>query len=216
MKGFLFTAFFAAAIGMFGCSTQATTSDTGESTPTAKDTSGSTPAPTPSEPAKVTPVGTITLELYPDKAPKTCAQILGLIDSGFYNGQRVHRVESWVIQWGDPQSKADNWQSLPVGTQGAGKPLPFESTDVKMEDGTLAMASTGAKVGGDSQMFILYNCPPQQAEYLQGKYCAFGKVTGGMDLVKQVRSGDKMTMKKVGEQKGDGPVKVELMLEREG
>lgn len=143
--------------------------------------------------------GTVTLELVPELAPQTCDQILRLIDDGFYDGQRIHRVESWVVQWGDPKSKREYWERLPLGTSGSGTPLPFESNDIKMERGVLAMASTGARVGGDSQMFILTNVVPQQAESLQGNYCVFGFVVKGMDIVENLTIGDKITMKRSGE-----------------
>lgn len=142
------------------------------------------------------PIGNIILELYPDKAPKTVERIKTLIEEGFYNGQRFHRVEDWVIQWGDPQSKQDNWRELMVGTQGSGKQIDFEENDIPMQTGTLAMASTGEKVGGDSQMFILTSaCMPEQANFLQGKYAAFGKVVEGMDIVDKVRQGQRIEMK---------------------
>lgn len=139
--------------------------------------------------------GDVMLELVPQLAPETTKHILALIGKGFYNGQRIHRVEPWVVQWGDPQSKEKNWQELPLGTQGSGRTdLPYEENDIKMESGILAMASTGEKVGGDSQMFILTNVDPAQAEFLQGKYAAFGKVTEGMDVVNKLAIGDVVTM----------------------
>ena len=147
--------------------------------------------------------GTIVMELYPAKAPKTVAQILRLINSGFYNGQRIHRVEDWVIQWGDPQSKKPNWKQLRVGTQGSGKNLPFESNDIKMGPGVVAMASTGAMVGGDSQIFILTNASKPNAPSLQGNYAAFGKVVSGMNVIPKIRQGDLIRMSRIGS-KGRG------------
>ncbi len=123
--------------------------------------------------------GVVTLELYPEKAEKTCEQIVRLIEEGFYNGQRVHRVEDWVVQWGDPFSKEPQKNIGRVGSGGSGKNLPFESNDIPMKRGVLAMASTGAKKGGDSQMFVL----KKDGDWLAGDYCAFGKVIEGIEII---------------------------------
>ena len=134
--------------------------------------------------------GEVKMDLDANKAPATTARIAELISQKFYDGQRVHRVEDWVIQWGDPQSKQQNWKDLQVGTQGSGKDLPFESNDIPMTRGVVAMASTGEQVGGDSQIFILTKDMPG----LQGGYAAFGRVTEGMDVVDKIKVGDKITM----------------------
>jgi len=135
--------------------------------------------------------GKIVMELSAEKAPETTSRIATLVKEGFYDGQRVHRVEGWVIQWGDPQSKDKNWKKLPVGTKGSGVQLPFEANDIPMDRGVVAMASTGAGVGGDSQIFIL----KQGMSELQGGYATFGKVTKGMEVADKIEAGDEITMK---------------------
>ena len=137
--------------------------------------------------------GSITLELYPDKAEKTCEQILRLIGEGFYNSQRVHRVEHWVVQWGDPLSKDPDKNRGRLGTSGSGKNLPLEANDIEMKRGALAMARTGAKKGGDSQMFIL----KKDGDWLMGDYCTFGKVIEGMDLVDSWQAMDEIVSMKI-------------------
>jgi cyclophilin family peptidyl-prolyl cis-trans isomerase len=136
--------------------------------------------------------GKIVLELYPNKAPKTVEQITRLAKEGFFDGQIIHRVENWVIQWGDPKTKNEalrrEW-----GTGGSGKKLPFEANDVPMTRGVLAMASTGAKVGGDSQMFVL----KKDGDWLQGDYCAFGRVVKGLEVIDAIERGDKIESMKV-------------------
>jgi cyclophilin family peptidyl-prolyl cis-trans isomerase len=136
--------------------------------------------------------GTIILEFAPDLATATCKQILEFVDAKFYDNDRIHRVEDWVVQWGDPQSKEDNWRERRLGAGSTGKDLPFEPNDIAMKRGVLAMASTGAKVGGDCQMFIL----KKDSEFLNGDYCAFGYVTSGMDIVDKIEIGDQITMKR--------------------
>ena len=170
-----------ASLTIFGCS--------GEENVPANTTAPETPAAP--EPA------VIELELYPKKAPKTVERIVGFIEDGFYDKQRFHRVESWVVQWGSPASRNTNLNDPSVGSGGSGMQiLPFETNDIKMEPGTLAMASTGAKVGGDSQMFILTSAlGADQAQFLQGSYAAFGKVTSNMEAVDRVQVGDYLEMK---------------------
>lgn len=137
--------------------------------------------------------GTITLELYPDKAEKTCAQISRLINEGFYDSQHVHRVEDWVVQWGDPLSKDLEKNRGMLGGGGSGTKLPFEANDLDMKRGTLAMASTGQRVGGDSQMFIL----KKDGDWLKGDYCAFGKVIEGMELIDSWQKMDQIVSMKI-------------------
>ncbi|MCH8274176.1 MAG: peptidylprolyl isomerase [Armatimonadetes bacterium] len=145
--------------------------------------------------------GMVTFELYPGKAPETCAQILDLIEKGFYDGQKIHRVLNWVTQWGDPQSKDLTPGDLRIGTGGSGNRLPFEETDLEMVRGVLAMASGGKKVGGDSQMFILKS----DSAGLQGDYCGFGKVVEGMDVVDAIQPYDVIvSMRRLSAQPGAG------------
>ncbi len=71
------------------------------------------------------------------------------------------------------------------------------------------MASTNAKVGGDSQMFIVTNsAPPGQSESWQGSYAAFGKVTKNMEAVDKIQVGDTLKMKVL--EKTPDIVRVEL------
>ena len=183
-----------ASLTIFGCN--------GEENVPANTTAPETPAPP--EPA------VIGLELYPKKAPKTVERIVGFIEDGYYDKQRIHRVESWVVQWGSPASRNSSLNDPSVGSGGSGMQiLPFETNDIKMEPGTLAMASTGAKVGGDSQVFILTSAlGADQAQFLQGSYAAFGKVTSNMEAVDRIKVGDYVAMKVV--EKTADLVKVEL------
>ena len=187
-----------ASLTVFGCN--------GEDNATPDTTTPDTPPATSPEPA------VIELELYPKKAPKTVERIVGFIEDGFYDKQRFHRVESWVVQWGSPASGNTNLTDPSVGSGGSGMQiLPFETNDIKMEPGTLAMASTGAKVGGDSQLFILTSALGQdQAQFLQGSYAAFGKVTSNMEAVDRVQVGDYVEMKVV--EKTADAVRVQLIV----
>src|SRR4026208_515032 len=67
--------------------------------------------------------GVIEFETYPEEAPKTVAQIVGLVKRGFYNGQRFPRAEpNFVVQVGDPQSRNMTLQEW-WGRSGSGKPI---------------------------------------------------------------------------------------------
>src|SRR3989344_6783366 len=83
--------------------------------------------------------GTVTIELFPDAAPKTVANFIKLAESGFYNGTKFHRViPDFMIQGGDPNSKDNNWQD--DGTGGPGYSFEDEINRHKLVRGVLAMA----------------------------------------------------------------------------
>ncbi len=122
--------------------------------------------------------GRITIELKPDLAPKTVAQIKTLISQHFYDGIVFHRViEGFMAQTGDP-----------TGTGTGGSKLP----DVKAEfnaapfkRGTLGMARAQDPDSANSQFFICL----ADASFLNGKYTVFGEVTSGMDVVDKIKKG---------------------------
>jgi len=133
--------------------------------------------------------GDITFELFAKDAPKTVAQIAGLMKSGFYDGIIFHRVvPDFVVQAGNPATKtqgADAQESA-----GGVPPIPFESNKLEHATGTLGIALTAPKSEtGTSQFFI--NLKPNHS--LDGDYCVFGKVTAGMDVVNKIEKGDVIT-----------------------
>jgi cyclophilin family peptidyl-prolyl cis-trans isomerase len=131
----------------------------------------------------------------PQHSPKTVAHILKLVRRHFYDGQRVHRVEWWVTQWGDPLSKTASMDDKKMGDGGSGKDIPFEMSDVDFNRGVVGIASEGLQRGGDSQLFVLKNDTPR----LYHSYAVVGKVTRGMDVVGQIEKGDRIrTMRVLG------------------
>lgn len=139
----------------------------------------------------VTSKGEIEVELYPDMAPVTVASFLSLAKENFYDGIIVHRVEpGFVIQAGDPKTK-EKGKEGEWGTGGPGYTIPDEfSTTFKYDqEGILAMAKTMAPNSGGSQFFITLG----PAEFLNGQYTVFGKVTKGMDVAKNIQVGDTIT-----------------------
>jgi peptidyl-prolyl cis-trans isomerase B (cyclophilin B) len=132
--------------------------------------------------------GVIRGELYPEVAPKTVENFEKLANSNFYNGLTFHRVEpGFVVQGGDP--KGD-------GTGGPGYSIPGEFTTQKKHIyGTLAMARATDPNSAGSQFYIVTN--QQGTPNLDGQYAIFGQVTEGMDLVLNIKIGDKMKTVKV-------------------
>ena len=132
-----------------------------------------------------TSLGTIDIELFEDKAPKTTANFISLAEKGFYDGLLIHRViPDFMIQTGDPNGD---------GSGGPGYEIEDEFHPELRHDspGILSMANRGPNTGG-SQFFITVVPTP----WLDGKHAIFGKVVKGMDIVDKIvnvpkDSGDK-------------------------
>jgi len=123
-----------------------------------------------------TSMGTIKIKLYEDKAPITTANFIKYANDGFYNGTIFHRViNDFVIQGGG---------FTPDMQQKTSDQIQFEDTTLTHVDGAVAMASTGAKVGGTCQFYI---CDGPQHN-LDGNYAVFGQVIDGMDVVRAIAS----------------------------
>lgn len=124
--------------------------------------------------------GIIKLELYPDAAPNHCAALVDLIQKGYYDGLNFHRVvPGFVVQGGCPKGN---------GSGGPGYTLKAEFNERPHLTGSLAMARTPDPDSAGSQFYICL--APQPG--LDREYTVFGQTTEGMDLVKQIRQGDKM------------------------
>jgi cyclophilin family peptidyl-prolyl cis-trans isomerase len=131
--------------------------------------------------------GNITFELYREQAPITTANFLNLAKSGYYDGIVFHRIiADFMAQVGDPLTKDPSKKSM-WGTGGPGYSIPDEfSPELKHDsEGIVSMANSGPNTGG-SQFFITYEATP----WLDGKHAVFGKVTSGMDVLKQLTVGD--------------------------
>lgn len=132
--------------------------------------------------------GDIVIELYPQYAPKTVNNFVFLIGEGFYDGVTFHRViDNFMIQGGDPTGTGRGGPGYRFEDELKGNPL-------KHETGVLSMANAGPNTNG-SQFFITHSPQP----HLDGRHTVFGKVTSGMNVVNNIRSGDKMTKVTVSE-----------------
>jgi peptidyl-prolyl cis-trans isomerase B (cyclophilin B) len=136
--------------------------------------------------------GSFSAELYPDEAPGTVANFEKLAQDGFYDGIIFHRViPDFVVQGGDPLTKEGGLNNPRVGTGGPGYKIKCETqgNPHRHEDGSLSMAHAGKDTGG-SQFFIVLS--GANTRHLDGVHTVFGKVTQGMDVVRQLARGDRM------------------------
>lgn len=144
--------------------------------------------------------GTLHCDLFPDRAPITVANFIGLamgkkawmnpstgnveVGKPFYDGLTFHRVISdFMIQGGDPEGR---------GTGGPGYSFDDEPTKGAFGPGTLAMANAGPNTNG-SQFFIMDGTRAD----LSGHYTLFGHCAD-LDVVKRIAraprdGGDKPT-----------------------
>jgi cyclophilin family peptidyl-prolyl cis-trans isomerase len=125
--------------------------------------------------------GVIKYRFYSNDAPKTVARMIELIRAGFYNGLTFHRVlPGFVAQGGDPQGN---------GTGGSGQRLKAEFNERRHVEGAVAMARANDPDSADSQFYITLAPQP----HLDRNYTVFGQVVEGMDVVRKLQVGDKMT-----------------------
>ncbi len=133
-----------------------------------------------------TNMGTITLELFADKAPITVENFINYVKSGHYDGTIFHRVISnFMIQGGgmEPGMKEKS----------TGAPIKNEADNgLSNELGTIAMARTPDPHSASAQFFINV----KDNSFLDHRaptpdgwgYAVFGKVVDGMDVVEKIKS----------------------------
>lgn len=131
--------------------------------------------------------GTIVVELDGKDAPLTVANFVKLANAKFYDGLTFHRVEpGFVIQGGDPNGD---------GSGGPGYQIKREiSPKLRHIEGALAMARSQDPDSAGSQFYITLAATPS----LDDEYAVFGKVTKGMNVVKSIKVGDKITSITIG------------------
>jgi cyclophilin family peptidyl-prolyl cis-trans isomerase len=135
-----------------------------------------------------TGMGSFALELYADKAPKTVANFIQYVNSGFYNGTIFHRViDGFMIQGGgfEPGMREKRTRAPIENEAGAAF-----NAGLKNELGTVAMARTPNPHSATAQFFINvknnafldYREPSPQGF----GYAVFGRVVEGMDTVLRI------------------------------
>lgn len=122
--------------------------------------------------------GAITAELYPDKAPKTVENFLGLIKKDFFSGLIFHRViKGFMIQGGGYDEQFNHKDAESIYGEFAAN--GFVQNDIKHTRGVLSMARTMIPDSASSQFFIMH----MDAPHLDSQYAAFGAVTDGIEVV---------------------------------
>lgn len=126
--------------------------------------------------------GVMTVEFWPDVAPKTVENFKKLAKSGFYNGTCFHRIiNGFMIQGGDPKTK-DKALEAEWGTGGPGYTIKAEFNKKQHVRGVLSMARAMHPDSAGSQFFICHG----DARFLDGQYTAFGKVIKGDDVLEKI------------------------------
>jgi peptidylprolyl isomerase len=124
--------------------------------------------------------GKIELQLFPDIAPKTCENFIGLVEKGYYDGIIFHRViKGFMIQGGDPTGTGRGGISL-WGGKFEDEVIPDVQFDRK---GLLAMANAGPNTNG-SQFFFTTAPTPE----LNMKHTIFGEVISGYEVVEKIEN----------------------------
>jgi cyclophilin family peptidyl-prolyl cis-trans isomerase len=133
-----------------------------------------------------TTMGSFTVELYPEKAPKTVENFLQYVKDKHYDGTIFHRViNNFMVQGGG---------FTPAMQQKATRaPITLEANNgLKNERGTIAMARTADPHSATAQFFVnlkdntfLNHTAPTQQGW---GYVVFGRVTQGMDTIDKIRN----------------------------
>lgn len=128
--------------------------------------------------------GTMTLELYEDKAPITVDNFVKLAKEGFYNGLIFHRViEGFMIQGGDPTGTGMGGPGYQIKGEFAANGV---KNDLRHTRGVISMARSARPDSAGSQFFIMH----KDAPHLDGQYAAFGKMTDGFDVLDAIAAVD--------------------------
>ncbi|HWK99965.1 MAG TPA: peptidylprolyl isomerase [Parapedobacter sp.] len=127
--------------------------------------------------------GDLTVQFYDTDAPGTVANFLKLAKSGYYDGVTFHRViPDFVIQGGDPTGTG-------AGGPGYSIKCELEGDNQYHDRGVLSMAHRGRDTGG-SQFFICHS--RNNTAHLDRNHTCFGKVVENIDVIDEIRQGDKI------------------------
>lgn len=128
----------------------------------------------------VTNKGEMVAELFENEAPETVGNFINLVEKGFYDGLKFHRVlAGFMAQGGCP--KGD-------GTGGPGYRIYCETKNPEHRNhfrGTLSMAHAGPNTGG-SQFFLTF----VPTSHLNGRHTAFGRIVEGLDVLDKIQRVD--------------------------
>jgi peptidyl-prolyl cis-trans isomerase B (cyclophilin B) len=136
-----------------------------------------------------TNLGPIKIDLANSKATCTVNSFVHLASTNFWNNTQCHRVSDsgglYMLQCGDPTSKASeklSCSSTTIGTGGPGYEFANENlTGATYPAGTIAMANTGTADSNGSQFFLVF-----KATSLPASYTPFGTITSGLNILQNV------------------------------
>ena len=119
--------------------------------------------------------GTMIIELFADKTPKTVNNFVFLAREGYYDGVIFHRViDNFMVQGGDPTGTGRGGPGYKFGDE-------FVSSLKHDKQGVLSMANAGPSTNG-SQFFITHGPTP----HLNNKHSVFGQVVEGLDVLMSI------------------------------
>lgn len=126
--------------------------------------------------------GAMTIEFWPDVAPKTVENFKMLAKNGFYDNTCFHRIiRGFMIQGGDPKTRdlslEEEW-----GTGGPGYTIKAEFNNKPHVRGVISMARAAHPDSAGSQFFICHG----DARFLDGQYTAFGHLIKGDDVLEKI------------------------------
>jgi len=130
-----------------------------------------------------TPKGVMKIDFFEKDTPGTVKNFVTLAQKGFYDGLVFHRViPDFMVQAGCPEG---------TGGGGPGYTIPCELDGENQyhDRGVLSMAHRGRNTGG-SQFFICHN--RSNTKHLDRNHTVFGKVTEGIEVLDQIKQGDKI------------------------
>ncbi|MCA1995799.1 MAG: peptidylprolyl isomerase [Armatimonadetes bacterium] len=138
--------------------------------------------------------GNVSILLHTKEAPKTTAHIIDLAKKGFYDGQRFFRVittpRPYIVQFGDPNTKSKPLDDPSIGQGGTGVRIPYEDSGKSNVVGAVGLSTPPKeRDAGDCQFYINLS----NNRFLDGSYTVFGQVVEGMDVVRRIELGDRVT-----------------------
>lgn len=119
-------------------------------------------------------------ELYPEIAPISVKNFVGLIENHFYDGMIFHRViPGFMIQGGGYDRNMTQKESPAIKGEFRSNGI---ANDLLHTRGVLSMARTMIRDSASCQFFIMH----EDAPHLDGEYAAFGKITEGLEVVDEI------------------------------
>lgn len=132
--------------------------------------------------------GLMKVDFYEADAPNTVANFVKLAKDGFYDGLSFHRViPNFVIQGGCPDGRGSGGPGYKIDCE-------LDGENQYHDRGVLSMAHAGRNTGG-SQFFVCHS--RDNTAHLDRNHTCFGRVVEGLDVIDDIRAGDKMLEVKI-------------------